>query len=87
MKRRELKKNVNYLAGELLAECLALSTYQEINNSDIEDIVKSILLMQNEMLNRLSHVEPGNTKGFFRKFRKDILTRTEEIVDRIKALA
>lgn len=87
MKRRELKKTVNYLAGELLAECMALSTYQEINKDDIEDIVKSIMMLQNEMLNRLSHVEPGNTKGFFRKFRSDILTRTDEIVDRIKALA
>lgn len=87
MKRRELKKTINNLSGELLAECMALSCYQGIKGEDVEDIIKSILFMQNEMLNRLSHVEPGNSKIFFKKFRLDIIQQTEEIVDRIKALA
>jgi len=49
--------------------------------------VGNILQMQNEMLMRLSHVEPGSTKLFFKKMKDDIASRTEEIVAQIKELA
>ena len=88
MKRRELKKSINYLSGELLAECLAAVSYNKnTHTQDVENVVKGILQMQNEMLMRLSHVEPGSTKLFFKKMKDDIAARTEEIVAQINALA
>ena len=88
MKRRELKKSINYLSGELLAECLAAVSYNKNTHvEDVESVVGSILQMQNEMLMRLSHVEPGSTKLFFKKMKDDIASRTEEIVAQIKELA
>ena len=88
MKRRELKKSINYLSGELLAECLAAVSYNKNTHvEDVENVVGSILQMQNEMLMRLSHVEPGSTKLFFKKMKDDIASRTEEIVAQIEELA
>lgn len=88
MKRRELKKSINYLSGELLAECLAAVSYNKNTQlQDVENIVQNILHMQNEMQMRLSHVEPGSTKLFFKKMKEDIAARSEEIVAQINALA
>ncbi len=88
MKRREIKKDINSLCGDLFAECVALLQYKkETNKKDVENVMLTILQMQNEMITRLSHVEPGSTKLFFKKMREDLLARTEDIVEQIKALA
>ena len=88
MKRREIKKDINSLCGDLFAECVAVLQYKkETNKKDVENVMLTILQMQNEMITRLSHVEPGSTKLFFKKMREDLLARTEDIVEQIKALA
>ena len=43
--------------------------------------------MQNDLICRCSHVEPGCTKLYFKKLREAMITATDEIVDQIKALA
>ena len=32
MKRKDLKKRINYLCGELLAECIAMAQYHKKDN-------------------------------------------------------
>lgn len=88
MKRREIKKDINSLCGDLFAECIALLQYEKKpDNKDVENVMLTILEMQNDMISRLSHVEPGSTKLFFKKMRQDLIARTEDIVEQIKALA
>lgn len=88
MKRRELKKTINYLCGELYAECVALLQYHKVSSfADIENIMHSILMMQNDLVCRLSHVEPGSTKLFFKKLRQDMISRTNDIVEQLKNVA
>ncbi len=88
MKRRELKKTINYLCGELYAECVALLQYHKVSSfADIENIMHSILMMQNDLVCRLSHVEPGSTKLFFKKIRQDMISRTNDIVEQLKNVA
>ena len=60
---------------------------KETNKKDVENVMLTILQMQNDMISRLSHVEPGSTRLFFKKLREDLLARTEDIVEQIKALA
>lgn len=88
MNRRKLKKSINYLCGELFAECVALLQYRnEIAREDVDNLMKSILLMQNDLICRCSHVEPGSTKLYFKKLRETMIRTTDEIVEQIKALA
>ena len=88
MKRKDLKKHINYLCGELLAECIAAAQYsKKANKQDIENVMLSILGMQNDWICRLSHVEPGSTRLFFKKLRDDMQKRTDEIIDQIQNLA
>lgn len=88
MKRKELKKHINYLCGELMAECIAVSSYSgQVARQDVDNIMLGILKLQNDWICRLSHVEPGSTRLFFRKLRQDMQTRTDEIIDQIQSLA
>lgn len=82
--RRELKKNVNYIAGELFAECLFNSLYVPGTDKAKADLLMTdILKMQDEFISRISHTEPGNVKVFYKKFRSDFNTKMNEIIDAI----
>ncbi|ADV44828.1 hypothetical protein [Bacteroides helcogenes] len=80
--RKILKKNVNYIAGELFMECLVNSLYVPgVDKQKADVLMGEILKMQNEFISRISHTEPGNVKGYYKKFRSDFNTRIDEIID------
>jgi hypothetical protein len=87
MKRRELKKCVNNLCAELFADCIALSQYEKVDPEAVSNVMQSILMMQSDIICRISHVQPGAGKLFFKKLKEDLESRTNEIIDDIVALA
>ena len=82
--RRNLKKNVNYIAGELFSECLVNSMFTDKVKAD--ELMNEILLMQTDFVSRISHTEPGNVKGFYKKFHVDFNAKVNEIIDAIAKL-
>lgn len=67
--RKELKKNINYIAGELFTECLVNSLYvPRTDKQKADELMAEILKMQDEFISRISHTEPGNVKGFYKNF-------------------
>ena len=80
--RRTLKKNVNYIAGELFTECLVNSLYVPGTDKQKADVLMGeILKMQDEFISRISHTEPGNVKIFYKKFHSDFNAKVDEIID------
>lgn len=85
--RRDLKKTVNYISGELFSECLVNSMYVPgTDKAKAEALMVEILKMQDEFISRISHTEPGNVKGFYKKFRADFNAKVNEIIDAIAKL-
>ena len=86
MKRRELKKSINYLCGELLAECFARVQFDNAPEANARAVMESILMMQADLISRISHVEPGNTRMFFKKLSQDLTDQCDEIINDINSL-
>lgn len=85
--RRELKKTVNYISGELFSECLINSMFVPgTDKAKADQLMAEILKMQDEFISRISHTEPGNVKGFYKKFRSDFNAKVNEIIDAIARL-
>jgi len=85
--RRQLKKNVNYIAGELFTECLIHSMFIPGTDKEKADVLAAeVLQMQGEFINRINHTEPGNVKGFYKKFRDDFNARVDDIVEAVGKL-
>ena len=83
MKRREIKKDINSLCGDLFAECVAARLYGN-RGDDCEAIIYSILKMQGDFICRISHPEPGMpAKKYYQKLREDFIAQASEIVDQI----
>ena len=58
--RRELKKNVNYIAGELFTECLINSMFiPGTDKAKADELMAEVLKMQDEFVSRINHTEPA----------------------------
>ena len=86
MKRRTLKRLTNHLCGELFAECVVMSHIHKDKQQQIDQMLAKILNTQDGLIMRLSHVEPGNVKGFFKKYNQDLYALEKETDQMIREL-
>ena len=85
--KRNLKKQINHIASELFTECLIQSLYVPgTNKQQADELMGRILRLQDEFLARISHVEPGNVKPFFKKLRADFNSEVSAILDELGQL-
>ncbi len=86
-KRRLLKKRVNYIVGELFCECLVVSKlFPQIEQEKLDVLLARILNLQNDIVCRISHTQPGNVKGFYRTLRRDFQAEVNAIIEEITNL-
>ncbi len=87
-KRRNLKKAINEVCANLLVELLAVKhNNPAIADADVENVASSILMMQQDFLSRLSHVDKRQVNRFFQLLDDDLAVSTNEIIDHIFQLA
>ena len=85
--KRELKKGINYLCGELFAECVAAMHYQKpIPQEDVDNVMANVLHLQDDMLSRVSHPEPGmSAKAYYQDLRDKFGAEVSEIMDQLNS--
>lgn len=62
--RRDLKKEITYIAGDLFL----VSLMEGVDRKAVVDAVHNVLAL----IPRISHTEPGNVKGFYKKLHEDL---------------
>ena len=83
-KRRILKKQINDICEALVVECMAAEQNNpSIPKADIENLLKSILMMNCDFTSRLSHVDKHQTPKFFAQLKDDLAVSTNEIIDHL----
>ena len=73
--RRNLKKKITYIASDLFFATLMEGVNREVVCNSVHNVIKLII--------RISHTEPGNVKGFYKKFREDFNKEVDAIIDAI----
>ena len=83
--RKDLKRTINYICGELFAECVAASLYGgNPDKQNTEALLTSILRINTDFVKRISHPEPGMPKKeYFKVLIRDFNEQASEIVDQI----
>lgn len=86
--RRKLKREISQLSSCLFAECFAMSLYGgKADKKDVENLLASILRINNDFTCRVSHPEPGMpAKKYFQVLINDFNKQVDEIVDHINNL-
>ena len=62
--RRKLKKQISYRAGDLFLASLVEGVNREVVVEATHDVL--------ELIPRISHTQPGNVKGYYKKLREDL---------------
>ena len=82
--RRNLKKNVNYIADVTVGMCIIEGMNAEgARREAISDLVYEAMKLRSDIISRISHTEPGNVKGFYKKLKSDFNTKIEEIFNKL----
>lgn len=85
--KRNLKKNINYICSDLFSECAAMALYGNKKEEDVKALLSSILIIHNDYVSRISHVEPGmRPKLYFKDLRKSFYEHAGELIDSIANL-
>ena len=86
--KRNLKSAINSICKSLAAEAMAASLDSHSqNNEDVDAILTSIIILNNDYIRRITHPEPGIEQI---KYFKDVINSFKkhitEIVDQINSL-
>ena len=49
----------------------------------IANLVEKTLNLRSDIISRISHTEPGNVKGFYKKLKSDFNTQIEEVFNKL----
>lgn len=86
-KRRTLKKSINYIISDLFTECVYIRLNQpKAEQAKTDEVMTAILNMQDDFISRISHTEPGNVKGFYKKLQEDFNAKVDGILDAMSKL-
>jgi hypothetical protein len=74
--RKNLKKDINYLTYELIAECLTYQSFhKDLNSNTVDEVATTILENRNNLISRINHVNGKDNrklvKEHFSSIRKD----------------
>lgn len=81
--RKQLKKSINLVCGELFADCVALSLCQQADKEALQALMAEGLALQSEYVSRISHTEKGQEKLFYKKLREEFTAKSNELSEKI----
>ena len=81
--RKRLKKSIKIVTGELFADCVALAHIGQGDKETLQKLMVEVLGLHSEYVARLSHVEKGSEKLFFKKLRNEFTEKVNDLSERI----
>lgn len=85
--RRDLKRDISYVIGDIFTECLI---YKELvpgtDKNAAEKLIVDLLRIDNEFITRISHTEPGKAKEYYRALVKDFQKEISAVIDKLTKL-
>jgi hypothetical protein len=73
--RRQLKKQISYIASDLFLASLV----EGVNREAVVGAIHNIL----GLIPRISHTQPGNVKGYYKKLREDLNKEIQVVADEL----
>ena len=82
--RRDLKKNVNYIADVTVGMCMIEGMNAEGEKREaISELISQVINLRSDIISRISHTEPGNVKAFYKKLKSDFNSKIEEVFNEL----
>jgi len=87
---KELKKDINFLAQQIMTECFSYLEYSPVNNQEnVLEILHEAEELRRELIYRANHLPTGTRqekKNYYNEISKDLVSRNVELLDRLNSL-
>lgn len=85
--KRNLKKNINYITNLASGLCIVESLDAPKEKQDaLQDLFIQCATLRKDIISRISHAEPGNIKGFYKKLKSDFHAQIDSIFEKLQEL-
>jgi hypothetical protein len=88
--KKNLKKDIDYLITDVILDCYAcMEEHPEKDFSAYEEIINEIIVMKEELVERINHFDPathGNSRYYFMGIKKDLITGATAAYDKLTNL-
>lgn len=81
--RKQLKKSIKMITGDLFADCVALSMCQQADRTVLDELMKEVIALHGEYVARISHTEKGSEREFYSKLKQEFTDKVNDINARI----
>lgn len=81
--RRQLKKSIKLVTGELFADCVALSMCEQGDQAKLDSLMTEVIALHADYVARISHTERGSEREFYRKLRQEFTEKVNDLSKRI----
>ena len=81
--RKDLKKQINNICGELFADCVALKMCEQGNDEQLNEVMLEIWDLRREYVSRISHTEKLSERVFYKKLRAEFSEKAEALSKKI----
>ncbi len=81
--RKNLKKTIKTLCGELLTDCVVLNMCKDANHDEIMRIMNEVAELYSEYVSRISHTEKGSEKLFYKKLHEEFTSKFNALAEAV----
>lgn len=81
--RKQLKKSIKMITGDLFADCVALSMCQQADQATLDSLMKEIIALHGDFVARISHTEKGSEHAFYAQLKKEFNEKVNDLNERI----
>ena len=84
--RKQLKKSIKRITSELMTDCVVLNACTPNAADKYQPLMAELLQLHTDYVSRLSHVEKGSERLFFKRLHQDFTTSINDLADRIVSI-
>lgn len=85
--RKQLKKNINHIFNAVADSCIIGNSISKGEQKETyQHLFVEMLNLHQDIVCRISHTEPGNVKGFYKKLHRDFNEGVGDICRQLDAL-
>lgn len=81
--RKDLKKQINNICGELFADCVALKMCEQGNDEQLNEVMLEIWDLRREYVSRISHTDKLSERVSYKKLRAEFSEKAEALSKKI----
>lgn len=84
MNLRVIKKDIDYIIDELIADALLMLNFDKsVEPAFIEEIINEAIQLRDDLYKRVNHPDKKNTKAHYRAVVDDLFEQTDKLFERL----